>query len=44
MLVVETAQDSPQKQNPSTHNLVRFGFEIAYERPNYVRVHNDKGR
>lgn len=44
MLVVETAQDLPEKPNPSFHNLVRFGFEVAYERPNYVRVHNDKGR
>ncbi len=44
MLVVETAQDSLEKPNPSFHNLIRFGFEVAYERPNYVRVHNDKGR
>jgi len=42
-LVVETAQDTPEKPNPSTHNLRRFGFEVAYERPNYVRVHRDKG-
>ncbi len=41
-IVVETAQDRPDKPNPSTHNLLRFGFEVAYERPNYVRVHKDK--
>lgn len=41
-IVVETAQDRPEKPNPSFHNLLRFGFEVAYERPNYVRVRNDK--
>lgn len=41
-IVVETAQESPEKPNPSFHNLQRFGFEVAYERPNYVRVRKDK--
>lgn len=41
-IVVETAQDRPEKPNPSFHNLQRFGFEVAYERPNYVRVRKDR--
>lgn len=35
LLVTETADDSPEKPNPSTHNLMRAGFEIAYRRPNW---------
>jgi GNAT superfamily N-acetyltransferase len=37
-LVAETAEDKPEKPNPSTHNLVRLGFQVAYLRPNWVRV------
>lgn len=36
--VVETAADTPEKPNPSTHNLRRMGFRDAYERPNWVKV------
>lgn len=36
--VAETAADSPEKPNPSTHNLRRLGFRDAYERPNWVKV------
>lgn len=36
--VVETAADTPEKPNPSTHNLRRIGFRDAYERPNWVKV------
>jgi GNAT superfamily N-acetyltransferase len=35
---VETAADTPEKPNPSTHNLRRLGFQDAYERPNWVKV------
>jgi ribosomal protein S18 acetylase RimI-like enzyme len=31
----ETAEDTPEKPNPSTHNLRRMGFEPLYLRPNY---------
>lgn len=31
----ETAEDTPDKPNPSTHNLRRMGFELLYLRPNY---------
>jgi GNAT superfamily N-acetyltransferase len=34
---VETAADTPEKPNPSTHNLRRLGFRDAYERQNWVR-------
>ena len=34
---VETADDTPEKPNPSTHNLVRLGFEVAYRRRNWVK-------
>jgi len=37
-IVVETAEDTPAKQNPSYHNLLKFGFSLAYKRPNYLRV------
>ena len=33
---VETADDTPEKSNPSTHNLRRLGFEDAYRRSNWV--------
>lgn len=36
--VVETAADTPEKPNPSTHNLRRMGFRDAYERPNWVKL------
>ncbi|HEY3215421.1 MAG TPA: hypothetical protein VGK93_02910 [Candidatus Eisenbacteria bacterium] len=36
LAVVETADDMPEKPNPSTHNLMRMGFRIAYRRPNWV--------
>ncbi len=36
LISVETADDTPEKPNPSTHNLVRMGFRVAYRRPNWV--------
>jgi ribosomal protein S18 acetylase RimI-like enzyme len=33
---VETAQLTPEKDAPSFRNLRRLGFEVAYERPNYL--------
>ena len=36
LISVETGDDTPEKPNPSTHNLVRNGFRIAYKRPNWV--------
>lgn len=35
-LYSETAEDTPQKGSPSYRNLRRFGFELAYLRPNYI--------
>lgn len=35
-LVVETAEDTPEKPNPSTRNLQRCGFTVTYLRPNYI--------
>jgi hypothetical protein len=35
-LVVETAEDTPEKPNPSTRNLHRLGFADLYLRPNYI--------
>lgn len=37
-MAVETAADTPEKPNPSTHNLRRQGFRDAYLRPNWVKV------
>jgi GNAT superfamily N-acetyltransferase len=36
-LAVETARDTPEHPNPSTHNLRRLGFQFAYHRLNYIR-------
>lgn len=35
-LVVETAEDRPDRPVVSFRNLRRFGFEVAYVRPNYL--------
>ena len=35
-LVTETFLDTPEHPNPSLHNMLRTGFQIAYERPNYI--------
>ncbi|MBI1277596.1 MAG: GNAT family N-acetyltransferase [Anaerolineaceae bacterium] len=32
----ETGEESPQNPNPSYHNMLRTGFELAYLRPNYT--------
>src|SRR5512134_424860 len=34
--VVETAEEKPDKPNPSTRNLRRLGFAELYLRPNYI--------
>lgn len=35
-LFSETAEDTPRKSSPSFRNLRRFGFKLAYLRPNYI--------
>jgi GNAT superfamily N-acetyltransferase len=35
-LFSETAEDTPQKDSTSYRNLRRFGFQLAYLRPNYI--------
>lgn len=37
-ITVETAADTEEQPNPSTHNLRRLGFRDLYERPNWVKV------
>lgn len=34
--VTETGEDLPEKPNPSYHNMIRLGFQLAYQRPNYL--------
>jgi len=34
--VTETGEDTPQQPNPSYHNMLRLGFTLAYNRPNYM--------
>jgi hypothetical protein len=36
LFVTETSQDRPENPNPSFHNMVRTGFVVAYNRPNYM--------
>lgn len=35
-LITETGEDLPGRPNPSYHNMMRTGFELAYQRPNYI--------
>lgn len=35
-VVVETAQQTEQRNAPSYRNMNRFGFKLAYLRPNYI--------
>jgi hypothetical protein len=35
-LVTETGEDTPQHPNPSFHNMLRTGFQLAYPRANYI--------
>jgi GNAT superfamily N-acetyltransferase len=35
-LIVETAEAKPERPSPSYRNIVRFGFETAYVRPNFL--------
>jgi hypothetical protein len=35
-LITETDEDTPDRPNTSYHNMVRTGFALAYQRPNYV--------
>jgi GNAT superfamily N-acetyltransferase len=37
-VVVETAEDQPEKPAPSYRNLRRLGFELLYLRPNWVKA------
>ncbi len=34
--ITETVEDTPEKQNPSAHNVLRAGFQIVYQRANFV--------
>ena len=40
-ITVETAADTEEQPNPSTHNLRRLGFRDLYRRPNWVKVLRD---
>jgi GNAT superfamily N-acetyltransferase len=40
-LIVETAQQTPEKEAPSYRNIRRSGFEVAYLRPNYFYQFSD---
>jgi hypothetical protein len=35
-VITETGEDLPNRPNPSYHNMLRTGFTLAYQRPNYV--------
>jgi hypothetical protein len=35
-LVVETAEETPDKPSQSYRNMLKFGFRVAYVRPNYI--------
>lgn len=35
-LITETGEDTPAQSNPSFRNMLRTGFLLAYQRPNYM--------
>jgi GNAT superfamily N-acetyltransferase len=35
-VITETGEDLPERPNPSFHNMLRTGFQLAYQRPNYL--------
>jgi hypothetical protein len=35
-LVTETAEDTPERPNPSDRNMLRAGFRLAYLRDNVM--------
>ncbi len=35
-LITETGEDTPAQPNPSFRNMLRTGFLLAYQRPNYM--------
>jgi len=35
-VITETSEDLPDHPNPSYHNMLRAGFSLAYQRPNYL--------
>lgn len=35
-VITETGEDLPERPNPSFHNMIRTGFELAYQRPNHI--------
>ncbi len=37
-LITETGEDTPDNPNPSYRNMLRLGFILAYQRPNYVAL------
>lgn len=37
LAITETGPDTPEEPNPSLHNMLRLGFNLGYDRPNFVR-------
>jgi hypothetical protein len=37
LAIAETGEESPDSPNPSYHNMLRAGFQLAYARRNWVR-------
>jgi hypothetical protein len=35
-IIVETTEDTPEAPNPSYHNMLRTGFQLAYLRQDYI--------
>ena len=35
-VITETGEHTPERPNPSFHNMIRTGFQLAYQRPNFV--------
>lgn len=35
-VITETGADTPERPNPSFHNMMRTGFQFAYQRPEFI--------
>jgi hypothetical protein len=35
-IITETSEELPHRPNPSFRNMMRAGFDVVYQRPNYM--------
>jgi GNAT superfamily N-acetyltransferase len=40
VIIIETAEQTADKESPSYRNVLRAGFKVAYKRPNYIFINH----